>query len=412
MTWNRKIRAVTISCIFVFVIFAILHIPISGIVATNLVGIDRGETYTELHLAPNPKTKLSAATNEAAYNQWRTSGASIPNRYFLSLIAKLMDSAIKVSKLVKPPGLEKFFNYDSSSKLAILDITRFMFRRNIPVPLFENVISPSNENGPKKRICVTITTARRQNTPLSYLAQTVAALITRMKMPISVSKVSIHVFNVDNEPEKHDDVDLVRHLVPVTRLKVRRNVRYPKQQESLDFTHLLRLLAASSCEYAILLEDDALADENWLDLVEYAISQLEERDWFVVKLYSARPEYLFPQRPRITNYDQGYNTVAMLLNKEYMTEFADALDAHMDECLTRSTNSDKCSPKDIFMEDFAAKKRLKMQAFEPVIFQHTGVYSSISKREISSRFTFDWGMESSSFQSENVPIVFDSAKWI
>jgi hypothetical protein len=364
-----------------------------------------------MHLSQNPINMLSVESNGAVCNQGTPDRTSISKQNFHDLMAKLMDSAVKVSNSVKPPGLEKFFDYDSSSKLAILDITRFMYQRNIPSPLFENVIAPFREYRPKKRICVTITTARRQNTPLSYLAQTVAALITRMKMQSSGSKVSIHVFNVDNEPEKHDDVDLIRHLVPVTSLKARRNVRYPKQQESLDFTYLLRLLSASSCEYAILLEDDALADENWLDLVEYAISRLKRRDWFVVKLYSARPEYLFAQRPGITNYDQGYNTVAMLLNKEYMTELADALDAHMNECLMRSIDSDKCSPKDIFIEDFAAMKRLKMQAFEPVIFQHTGVYSSVSKREISSRFTIDWGMESMSFKSEKVPIVFDPAKW-
>ena len=68
-------------------------------------------------------------------------------------------------------------------------------------------------------------------------------------------------------------------------------------------------------------------------------------------------------------------------------------------------------PKDLLANAFAATHNLGMLAFEPVIFQHTGVYSSVTNRKIDKESVSNWIMFSEYFEAKGKPVVFDPTLW-
>ena len=73
---------------------------------------------------------------------------------------------------------------------------------------------------------------------------------------------------------------------------------------------------AIGCEYPILIEDDALAEENWVESILLAIEQLKTREkpdnWFVIKLFVARSFYPQLKAREINSFDPRFNTVHIL----------------------------------------------------------------------------------------------------
>ena len=355
------------------------------------------------------RIKSSLTGTKSAFH--RTSSAIVSPDSDTRRCLKQLDDLVKTGNYVGVD--EKSQTYDSSSKLALFDILNFVYTRRLPVPLFDDIVNLKQKT---KKVCVTITTASRGKSPISYLIQTVTALLARMNYPRSRNNISIQVFNVDREPGQHREVNLIKHLVPVTDVKADwGDVGYKlhgKQKENLDFIAILRILSASGCRNVALIEDDALADVNWLERVESAISELERRPaWYIVKLFVARKMSFFTRVfPGITDFDQGFNTVAFLLNKEYMTRLADFFESHMRECLQKSDGlNNNCTPKDLMLADFAKEEGLKVEAFEPVLFQHTGFYSSLDISQEPTSKT--WFMESANFESDGLPITFDPLGW-
>ena len=310
-----------------------------------------------------------------------------------------------VAQFITDAGLEKYALYDSSAKQALGELQRFIVERNLSVPLFAL-------DGEKKKVCIAITTARRVNSPYSYLVQAVVSLIARMPYMARRGDVYIHVFNVDHKPETHPDVALLQGLVPVTNVKVAvpqskqplpSKYQQRKFQEALDHSEMVQTVAGWDCELPILLEDDALAGDGWLAGVDLASTQLA--DWFLVKLFTAR-RGKYPSRPAgITNYDQGFNGVALMMNPKYLSVFAEEQRREVLETI-RSHDFDRFEAKDLFLNDFRRKHGLKMQAFEPSLFQHTGVFSSFHARDMHH---FAWYMEARNFASDKKPIVFNQS---
>lgn len=321
------------------------------------------------------------------------------------------------------PYLKVHYLYDSTAKQALLNLTSWLHHQDeIRLPLFENRITEiaSTKHFPNPRICVSVASKRREGSPIAYLVQGVSALLNRMQWAVHKDIVYIHVFNVDNEPEKHLEVDLIKHLVPVTNLKVplEKNGDFPitpHYHESLDNAGILRNLHKIGCQYPILLEDDALATENWVESVLLAIEQLESRentglDWFVVKLFVARASYPTPITKGINGYNPTFNSVAFTINRKLMIHLAEALERMVSETVA-TKNHDAHLPIDLLLNRLHAEEGLPLEAFEPVVFQHTGVYSSLARTELDEKSATSWIMFSKYFESEGKPIIFDSKMW-
>jgi hypothetical protein len=308
--------------------------------------------------------------------------------------------------------LAQFRLYDASAAKASVELKAWLSEVGAQ-PLFAGswFAKPS-----EAKICVGIMTARRVNAPVMYLRQIVMALLTRLPV-VPNREVYMHIYNVDDKPDDHLEIDNFQAWIPVTNVKAKEpretrmfKNRYTSQiQESLDYSEIMRDLANRGCKHALLLEDDALPNENWLQQTLEALEQLDNRknpNWFVVRLYVARWRGWYPiGPPKITSYDQGFNTVAILMNGAHMVRFADSMDAAAIEYLNGGSFFEA---KDIYMGQFKWETGLGVESFEPGIFQHTGLYSSRGARDIRR---FAWYMGAKNFESEGKPIFFNPGKF-
>ena len=226
--------------------------------------------------------------------------------------------------------------------------------------------------------------------------------------------VYIHVFNVQPAGEIHKDLEAVSDMLPVSRPPEEKVVpMIPQYEEGHDNRVAMRFFDSIGCQYPIFKEDDSLPQEVWLEMVREAIRQLEKRykDWFLVKLYVARP--YDAERPDksyvgITDYDQEFNGVAFLYNPKYMLIYGDSLVEHTRDVMTGKLDFKEYLFKDTYLNLFQKKMNLKVEAFGPPIFQHTGVILSVNKRPLDE---FPFGMESREFASQGKPIIFDETLW-
>lgn len=94
---------------------------------------------------------------------------------------------------------------------------------------------------------------------------------------------------------------------------------------------------------------------------------LKVRTWYIVKLFVAGKISFFTHLfPGITDLDQGFNTVAFLMNTEYVTRLADFFETHMRECLPKSDGlKNNCRHKDLMLGDFAKEEGLKWKLLSP-----------------------------------------------
>ena len=232
--------------------------------------------------------------------------------------------------------------------------------------------------------------------------------------------VYIHVFNVDKEPENHVEADIVKHLLPVTNLKVpiASEDGFPVQthyHENRDHAEILRRMSQMGCENPIVVADDALATMDWVESVMLAITQIETQhrgtDWFMVRLFTARSVYPLQRFRGLNDYDQEFSAVAILFNKKYITEFAEELDNVVSRTI-KAKNHALHVPRDHMAERFSRDHGLKVWSFEPIVFQHTGMYSSVSDRPVNRGTVSQWFMASKKFEADKVPITFNRALWL
>ena len=66
---------------------------------------------------------------------------------------------------------------------------------------------------------------------------------------------------------------------------------------------------------------------------------------------------------------------------------------------------------DLAILDFTDQRGKQVLSFEPVVFQHTGIYSAANPGRTAEEFEKHWGMQSENFDAENKPIEFSSDRW-
>jgi hypothetical protein len=343
--------------------------------------------------------------------------ASLTRNRFLSWKNRIVSEIQKTASVSIPDYMQVYFQYDTSAKTALIDLITYLYDHKVPLPLFrDRVTSPAPQLSPPK-ICVGVVSARRPKAPFTYLVQGVSALLNRMNYKKYKDDVYIHVFNVDNEPEDHTEFEIIRDLVPVTNVKVPipTDPNFPVQthyHENKDNAEIIRIFSRIGCQYPIFLEDDSLATNEWVESVLLAIQQLEAHkdNWFMVRLFTARSVYPILKSRGLNDYDQEFGAVSLMLNPKYMVEYASELDKIVEKTVT-AKNHDLHIPKDHVAADFSKNHHLRIFAFEPVIFQHTGMYSSVSDRPVNRGTVTQWFMFSRAFEADRQPIVFNKAYW-
>lgn len=286
--------------------------------------------------------------------------------------------------------------YDRTAQEALSDLRHFADEHDLPRPLFD-----SHRNS---RICVGVGSARRPGSPFKYLTQTLASLVTRMG---AEDGVYIHVFNLDDEPELHTEVADIRDLFGVSNIKAKAAVRLERKlQEGLDFADTLTEMHSWGCPSVLLLEDDALAQDNWVEMVELAVAGASQ-SWFATRLFVSNSQVSRTMQPSVTDLDQGFNTVAVLFNSEKLPAFTAAIRRAVDDNHTTG-NKRFFEAKDVFMSRYGRATNVRVQTFQPPIFQHTGIFSSVVKR---SAYRVGAYMQAPNFASEGLPIRFNPDLW-
>ncbi len=306
---------------------------------------------------------------------------------------------------------DKYVTYNSSAQAALSDLRMFALEYNATLPLF------SLESQP--RICVGIATARRKGSQFYFLSQTLASLVTRLSK--QKDAVYIHVFNADNEPQLHREVDSIRDLFPVSNVKSKPLVssssgnfssvpvqkleeRLQKLQEGLDFVEILLEMRSWKCPNLVLLEDDALAQQGWPRRLNWALKQLRDREWFAVRLYSIRKYVPMHMPSGVTDFDQGFNTVALLLSEKYIMPIAETVRAAIDRVFATGIQKHFSAKDDFMAQQLIPLFKLPIFGHDPPIFQHVGVFSSVMTR--NPEFV-EYYMHALNFESEGQLILFD-----
>lgn len=228
------------------------------------------------------------------------------------------------------------------------------------------------------------------NCSARYLSQTLASLVTRLST--HKDSVYIHVFNADSQPHLHTEALGMSDLFPGSTVRAQlpalsgaalnlTEVSRRKLLEGVGFVNILNEMQAWKCPNYVLLEDDALAEQGWSSSVLAAAQQLRARKaWLVTRLYTVRKYVPLFMPWGISDFDQGFNTVALLLNAQFLAPMAEQVRAAIDRVI--STGSAKHFPaKDNFMVDrLTLLFKAPILSFEPPVFQHVGVFSSLESR--------------------------------
>lgn len=335
---------------------------------------------------------------------------------FAKLKNRLVTEIQKTASVTIPDYMQVYFQYDTSGKTALIDLLTYLYQNKVSLPLFPNRLT-TTEPLPKPKICVAIVSARRPKAPFTYLLQDVSALLNRMNYKTYKDQVYIHAFNVDNEPDQHKEFEILESLIPTTRVKaeIRSTQGFPIQthyHENKDNAIIIRHLDTMGCQYPILLEDDAMATNEWVESVLVAIQQLEAHPdpWFMVRVFTARSVYPIIRNRGLNDYVQTFGAVALMLNSKHMVEYASELDKVTDKTVA-ARKHELHIPKDHVAADYAKNKHLLDWSFEPVIFQHTGMYSSVSDRPVNRGTVSQWFMFSRNFEADRQPITFKREFW-
>eukprot|EP00058_Branchiostoma_floridae_P010628 XP_002596116.1 hypothetical protein BRAFLDRAFT_202811 [Branchiostoma floridae] len=187
-------------------------------------------------------------------------------------------------------------------------------RRQAETFLTSNVVSsyPTLETQPSVRLAVGFVTVNRQPRMEDgsvynpgYLLQTVAAIL-REKPPFPTRLL---VCNVDSDPLSNSDAVFLSPIVPVLSryqhadVPIRgKTLSSRLQKEKDDYVYCLNQTLALNAEYILIIEDDALATQGTLDIIEHIIITKLEKKYHgfdlkdnnstksIIKLFS--PQYI------------------------------------------------------------------------------------------------------------------------
>ena len=350
--------------------------------------------------------------------------ANITESRVLSQEDRAFFNVVIANTRARPAHLARYFLYDASARIANREMTKYLKTSDGPLPVFASRLDEHNQllesakskwscpaapSSPTARaerptFCVGVLSARRRDSPTSTLSQTVISMLTRMNALSDREEFYIHVFNTDEDPSKHSDVDEISHLVPVTRLKNKRYKTFTKkQQQTMDYVEALEIMHRLECPYATLLEDDTLADNHWTDKIREAASLVKDRPWTLLRLFTSKGEV---PEGKLDSRVPEHGLVAMMYNRDYLPMFA----KYLEDDFLKNVH-EYVAPNDLVLPRLWKTISVPSFAFYPVIFQHIGVFSSVQVRSMKQTLTMNTAT-SKYFDSEHIPVVFDKDRWL
>ena len=139
----------------------------------------------------------------------------------------------------------------------------------------------------KMKFCFTIITAKRPKAPC-YLTQTVARLVKQLQ---HIRSYTFVVYNAGGF--EHTEAIELSKIVPVITNTTKMNGAYSRsdryQKEKVDYSSALKWCLTKDAEYNIIIEDDAIADNNFISklqfILNYCLSDKTGKSWVFMKLF-------------------------------------------------------------------------------------------------------------------------------
>jgi hypothetical protein len=303
--------------------------------------------------------------------------------------------AILANTRARPAHLGVYFFYDATARVALMEMNVWLKARTISTPIFV-------QSTPI--FCVGIMTARRKEAALSPVVQTVTGLLTRMDVCKEKENFNFRLFNVDDNPDEHTNLREIDHLMPVTNIKnIQHKAAHRKEQETLDYIEVFRrMYKDNTCPYMIVLEDDALAEENWTVRVKEIAAALDGKKWSYTYLFTNEEG----TERGLTEKLPYWSTVAIMYNRQHLLKFADELEKDF----LATTGTKNFYPKDGVIKNVAKKLELPAYSHHPSVFDHTGVFSSVQTQSTDSVMHHEV-ISAKLYDSRGVPVEFQPNRW-
>ena len=382
--------------------------------------------------------------------------------------------------------IDRYNFYSKSSQNAINDLKKWMDKSERKTKLF-NKLNKNNS------FCVAVVSKERLGYPnleANTIIPSIASLITRIKLKHE-DKVNIVVLNVDKN-ESRSDLLLLSDLVQIVHIENPYSMtlfenQHPKVREMSDHITILNWLYKRSCNYTLILEDDAIATYNWYEKTIDAINKLNSytSDWFSLKLFtgfgkwdwvfdidsvirsilfvfiftvaqslflnylisilnnascSLKLEFLntrgflnlrnipkkyialiflhtilfklhincttsTPFGTGVREFLQGFNLVASVYSNNQLNLMSIYLETFFKTYMFN--NVPGFIAKDELLKIYIKENHLREFIVQPSLFQHIGVFSSLSARGPDLKSLQNFNFESYSFEDNMKPIIFD-----
>ena len=342
---------------------------------------------------------------------------------------------------------QKSKQLEESSMRAQLNLEEWLLQNNYSSnkssfgPLFNSLNTSQT-----KFMCVSILSKSRRGATSNYVNQAIMSLLTKTPLKLN-TQLKMFAFNTDEPNRPNTNLLNMKHLIQIININANQSLQStPRLKEALDYALALEYLHNESCQYSMLMEDDALIAFNWFDSLtrglDYIRKNFNENEFIYMKLFSGYKffdwEWLsFPfmvlkvafyslvlfcfnlslilkLKFKLTNvkifsllvnsfslcvvfyaisvapcgfgvrlYSTGFGTVSLLIPNSKLLLLSRHLQTNMYGYLDGSVT--KFNAKDILMDEFKVRNNFKEFIIEPSLVQHIGMQSSLYDREDSSR---------------------------
>ncbi|XP_060072428.1 post-GPI attachment to proteins factor 4-like [Ylistrum balloti] len=142
-------------------------------------------------------------------------------------------------------------------------------------------------------IAIAIVTVKREtekNLTLGYLVQTAAALDKIVKSQTTFLNIQLFLCNTDTTDSDHTEAEFMSLYIPmVTKSSHQSNKRNKqtdvRRKEARDYIYCLVQARSMAPKYVLMVEDDSIPTENFLDVIQHSLQQIGNRKFAYLKLF-------------------------------------------------------------------------------------------------------------------------------
>lgn len=136
---------------------------------------------------------------------------------------------------------------------------------------------------------VTVKRKSRQTFSTGYLIQTSAALDKIVRTHNTSFNVTLFICNTETKDSDHSEANFVSAYIPMVTKHSDQSERNANvtvlQKETKDYIYCLSTARMLTPRYILMVEDDSVPNENFLEVIQQSLTQIGERKFAFLKLF-------------------------------------------------------------------------------------------------------------------------------